>query len=277
MTPVERRVGADRDEDGDAMSSEGRSVLVTGAGRGIGRVIATTLAAGGWTVVLAGRNRAGLEETAELVSAAGGTGHVRQVDVSEAESVAELAAALAADGLTPHAVVNNSGVAGPSKPLWEVEPDEWESTFAVNVRGVYLVCRAFLPSMVERGGGAVVTVGSITGKNPLVHRTPYAASKAALVGLTRTLAVDAGRYGVRVNLVSPGPVTGERLDWVVEARSEATGRSEAEVRADLTAHAALGRFVGPGEVADAVAFLLSDASAGITGVDLTVAAGAVMI
>jgi NAD(P)-dependent dehydrogenase (short-subunit alcohol dehydrogenase family) len=254
-----------------------RVALVTGAGRGIGRAIATTLAQAGWQVVLASRNRAALDETAAAVTAAGGTAHVRVADVGDEESVSALAAGLAADGLIPHAVVNNSGVGGPPKPLWEVDPIDWDATFAVNVRGVYLVCRAFLPPMIERGSGAVLTIGSVTGKHPLLHRSCYAAAKAALIGLTRTLAVDAGAYGVRVNLVSPGPVSGERLDWVVTARARATGRSEDEVRAALTAGAALGRFTAPGEVADAVAFLVSDAAAAITGIDLTVASGAVMI
>jgi NAD(P)-dependent dehydrogenase (short-subunit alcohol dehydrogenase family) len=189
------------------MSGDVRVALVTGASQGIGRSIASTMAEAGWVVVLASRNRSGLEETAARIGEAGKQAYVRLVDVADESSVDELARQLAKDGLLPHALINNSGVAGPSQPLWEIAPAQWEETFAVNVRGVYLACRAFLPAMIERGTGSIVNIGSVTGKNPLAHRTPYAASKAALIGLTRTLAVDVGPHGVRVNLVSPGVVS----------------------------------------------------------------------
>src|SRR5919197_310583 len=160
------------------------------------------------------------------------------------------------------ALVNNSGIGGPSKPLWDVDPAEWDETIEVNLRGVFLCCRAFLPAMISRGRGSVVNIGSVTGKNPLLHRSPYAASKAALIGLTKTLAADAGPHGVRVNLVSPGAVGGKRLEWVIASRAEALGVNETEVREKLAADSALRRFAEPEEVADAVAFLAGDAAAG---------------
>lgn len=258
------------------MSGEGHVALITGASQGIGRSVALTMAASGWHVVAASRNRQGLEATAARIVAAGGRVDTHTVDVTDESSVRGLVAAVVDGGVRPAALVNNSGVGGPSLPLWEIEPDAWDETFAVNVRGVYLVCRAVLPLMIERGGGAVVNVGSVTARNPLAHRTPYAASKAALIGLTRTLAADAGPCGIRVNLVSPGAVTGERFDWVVSSQAQATGRSEAEVRAAFARQAALGRNADADEVARAVEFLASGAASGITGVDLTVAAGYAM-
>jgi NAD(P)-dependent dehydrogenase (short-subunit alcohol dehydrogenase family) len=251
-------------------------VLVTGASGGIGRSIACRLGADGWNVVLASRNADRLAETERLITSAGGTAQVRQLDVSDLEQVTRLASDLTQAGLAPSALVNNSGVAGPSKPLWEVDPSEWDATIEVNLRGVYLCCRAFVPMMMSLGHGSVINIGSVTGKNPLLHRSPYAASKAALIGLTKTLAADAGPHGIRVNLVSPGAVAGERLDWVISSRAEALGTSEAEVREKLAAASALRRFAEPEEVAHAVAFLAGDAAAGITGIDLTVAAGFVM-
>lgn len=259
------------------MSQSAENVaLVTGASGGIGRSIACRLAADGWQVVLASRNLDGLADTQGLITSAGGTAHVRQLDVSDPGQITQLADDLGGAGLAPSALINNSGVAGPSKPLWEVGPSEWDETIAVNLRGVYLCCRAFLPAMISRGHGSVVNIGSVTGKNPLLHRSPYAASKAALIGLTRTLAADAGPHGVRVNLLSPGAVAGDRLDWVITSRAQALGASNAEVRKELTSGSALQRFAEPAEVAQAVVFLAGEASAGITGIDLTVAAGFVM-
>lgn len=253
-----------------------KNVVVTGASGGIGRAIASVLGDAGWHVLLASRNVDGLEETARQIRSAQGTADVFAVDVSEEDSVDRFAAELRTRGAEVHALVNNSGIAGPSKPLWEVEPSQWDETMDVNLRGVYLCCRAFVPQMVARGAGAVVNVGSVAGKNPLVHRSAYAASKAGLIGLTKTLATDAGPSGVRANLVSPGAVGGERLDWVAAARAKATGLPEAEIRAAAARDAALKRFTEASEVAEAVRFLLSDESSGITGIDLTVAAGYVM-
>jgi NAD(P)-dependent dehydrogenase (short-subunit alcohol dehydrogenase family) len=256
--------------------SDDRVALVTGASGGIGRSIACRLAADGWHVVLASRNLEGLEETERLIASAGGEAQARQLDVSDPAQITRLADDLGRAGLAPGALINNSGIGGPSKPLWEVDPSEWDETLGINLRGVFLCCRAFLPAMISRGHGSVVNIGSVTGKNPLLHRSPYAASKAALIGLTKTLAADAGPYGIRVNLVSPGAVAGERLDWVITSRAKALGTSESQVREKLAADSALRRFAEPGEVADVVAFLAGDAAAGVTGIDLTVAAGFVM-
>jgi NAD(P)-dependent dehydrogenase (short-subunit alcohol dehydrogenase family) len=256
--------------------SEERIALVTGASGGIGRAIACRVGADGWHVVLASRNVDGLAETERLITGAGGEAQVRQLDVSEAAQISQLADDLGRAGLAPSALINNSGIGGPSKPLWEIDPSEWDETVEVNLRGVFLCCRAFLPAMISRGYGSVVNIGSVTGKNPLLHRSPYAASKAALIGLTKTLAADAGPHGIRVNLVSPGAVAGERLDWVITSRAKALGASESQVRETLAADSALRRFAAPAEVADAVAFLAGDGATGVTGIDLTVAAGFVM-
>lgn len=130
-------------------------------------------------------------------------------------------------------LVNNSGVGGPSKPMWEISPSEWGETFDVNVTGTFLCCRAFLPAMIDRRVGSIVVIGSMTGKRPLVNRTPYASSKMALVGLVRTSAAEVGPMGIRVNLVSPGGVEGQRLDWVIHQQAIARGVSVETVRAAL--------------------------------------------
>lgn len=253
-----------------------RVVIVTGASQGIGAAIATGFASDGDHVVLAARNEEALQEIAVTVSEAGGTPMPVVTDVTDPGSVEKMVRTVMAAHGRVDVLVNNSGVAGPSGRLWELDLEEWKSTFEVNVFGVYSTTRAVLPVMIDRGSGSVVIVGSITGKRPLYGRSSYATTKAALIGLTRTLAVETGPANVRVNLVSPGFVAGPRLDWVIDAQAAARGVSPDEVRAEFEAESPLGRLTQPEDVARAVVFLASDDAAGMTGVDLNVNSGAVM-
>lgn len=257
--------------------SDGRSVaVVTGAGRGLGREIAIALAGAGADVVLAGRDPSTLEATAEVAAGAGAATLCVRTDVTSEEQLEALAdSALDRFGVVD-AVIANSGVGGPSGPLWKLDREAWEETFAVNVTGVFLSARAFLPSMLERGRGSIVVIGSMTGKRPLWGRTPYAASKLALVGLVRTLAVEAAPSGVRVNLVSPGPVAGERMDWVFRAQAEGRDISVEEAREEMVAQIPIGRLIEPREVADAVVSLTLGTLSAVTGADLNVSGGMVM-
>jgi NAD(P)-dependent dehydrogenase (short-subunit alcohol dehydrogenase family) len=256
--------------------SERRVTVVTGASQGIGRVIAHAFAAEGDAVALAARNVAALEETASLVTSAGGEPLVVETDVTDESSVGGLVEAVVGRYGKVDVLVNNSGVGGPNGKLWETDPTEWRSTFEVNVFGVFLVSRAVLPVMVGRGSGSVIIIGSISGKRPLFGRSAYTASKTALIGLTRTLAVEAGAEGVRVNLISPGFVAGARIEWAIRAQAEARGVPIDDVRTEFEGLAALGRLTEPEDVARTAVFLASDAAAGITGADINVNAGVVM-
>ena len=250
--------------------------VVTGAGRGIGREIALTLAREGADVALAARNEEALDETHALVEALGRNAFVSVTDVSDAAGVEASARRILEHFGHVDLLVNNSGVGGPSAALWETDPADWESTFAVNVTGTFLCCRAFLPSMIKRRSGSVVIIGSMTGKRPLWGRSPYAASKTALMGLTRTLAMETGPYGVRVNLISPGAVEGERIEWMMRKQAEGRGISVEAVRAELAQGSPLDRLVEASEVAATVVFLASDGARSITGEDVNVSAGLVM-
>ena len=258
------------------MKLDEKVVVVTGAGRGIGREIALTCAQEGGSVALAARSVEALREVAGQIESAGGEALVVETDVCDHDAVAMLANQVLSRWGRVDVLVNNSGIGGPSAPLWEVRPEDWEETFAVNVTGVYLCCQAVLPSMIERRSGSIVNIGSITGKRPLLNRTPYAASKAALIGLTRTLAVETGPHQIRVNLVSPGFVAGERIEWVFEQQAVSQGRNVDDVRADAEKMTPLRRLVSAADVARTVAFLASDESEGITGTDVNVTAGLVM-
>jgi NAD(P)-dependent dehydrogenase (short-subunit alcohol dehydrogenase family) len=258
------------------MADQGKVSVVTGASQGIGQAIATELASRGDIVVLAARNAAGLEETAGHIDQAGGEHLVVETDVTSETSVGSMMTTVMERLGRIDNLVNNSGVGGPSGRLWEIDPDEWRSTYEVNVFGVFSVTRAVLPAMIEQGSGSVVIVGSISGKRPLFGRSAYTSTKTALIGLTRTLAIEAGPHGIRVNLVSPGFVAGPRIEWVMKAQAEARGIDMDEVRAEFEGESPLGRLTDPIDVARTVAFLTSEASAGITGADLNVNSGVVM-
>jgi NAD(P)-dependent dehydrogenase (short-subunit alcohol dehydrogenase family) len=258
------------------MLLEGKVAAVTGAGTGIGREIALRMAADGADVVLAGRSTGPMEEVADAVRARGRRALTVPLDLRDADSIAAAVQAAEAEFGPVDVLVNNSGVGGVSKPLWEIDQEEWEDTFRVNVTGTFLACRAFLPPMIARRSGSVVVIGSMTGKRPLLNRTPYAASKTALIGLVRTLAWELGPHGIRVNLVSPGAVEGERIDRVIEQQAAARGIPVEQARAEFAQGSPLGRLVGAGDVADTVSWLVSPRAAAVTGQDLNVTAGAVM-
>ncbi len=251
-------------------------VIVTGASQGIGREIATAFGEQGDVVVLAARNQPNLEETAAMVAAAGGEPFVIPTDVTEAASVEAMAETVLDRLGHVDVLVNNSAIGGPSGPLWEIDLADWQETFDVNITGVFLVTRAVLPSMIARGSGSVINIGSVSGKRPLVGRSPYTSTKMALLGLTRTLALEAGPHGVRINLISPGFVAGPRFDWLSEAQAKERGIDVEIVRNEFATQAALNRLTEARDVADVAVFLASDAARAITGADLNVNSGIVM-
>ena len=252
-----------------------RIAVVTGAGQGIGRDIALAFADVGFDLVLAARGLANLNETAELVNAKGSKAHVIPTDLTKEADATTLADKVRMIGPI-HALVNNSGIGGPSGPMWELDVAGWDETFAVNVRGVFLATRALMPQMIELGSGSVTVIGSISGKRPLWGRSAYTTSKMALVGLVRTLALEAGPHGIRVNLISPGFVAGPRINWVIEKQAEERGLTDAAVRAEFESESPLGRLTEAREVADTCVFLASDQATGITGADVNVNSGVVM-
>jgi NAD(P)-dependent dehydrogenase (short-subunit alcohol dehydrogenase family) len=245
---------------------DGRTALVTGGGNGLGRSIALALAGQGARVVLTGRHREKLDAVAAEI---GASARPEVCDSADEASVAALAERLADEEIS--VLVNNAGVAGPVAPLVDVAVGEWDEVFAVNVRGVFLMCRAFLPPMIDRGEGQVVNVASVSGKRPLARRTPYTASKMAVIGLTATLAHEVGPLGVIVNSLSPGPVAGPRMSRNFALEAERTGTSVEAAEEAFVSRAALQRMVTEEEVGQAVVAML--AMPGLCGADIDLSAG----
>lgn len=253
----------------------GRVAVVTGGNRGIGRAVAVALAADGFAVAVTARDTATLTDTVAEIERAGGVAVPLPCDVRDEGSVAAMAQA--ARGLGPvHTVVANAGVAGPTAPVQEIALADWRDCVATDLDGVFLTFRAFVTDLIDAGAGSLIAMSSMTGKRPLHGRTPYAAAKMGLIGLVRSLALELGPHGIRVNAVCPGAVAGRRIDDVIRRQAAARGISEEQALAAFTEASPLGRLVEAGEVAAACAYLASDAAASITGEDLNVTAGVVM-
>ncbi len=249
--------------------------MVTGGNRGIGRAIAVALAADGFAVAVTARDADTLAETVAAIEADGGTALAVPCDVRDEESVTTMARDVADLGRV-HTVVANAGIAGPTAPLHEIQLAEWHNCLATDLDGVFLTFRAFVPAMIESGAGSLIAISSMTGKRPLHGRTPYAAAKMGVIGLVRTLAVELGPHGIRVNAVCPGAVAGPRIDDVIRRQAATRGITEDEALLAFTGASPLARLVKANEVATACAYLASDAAASITGEDLNVSAGVVM-
>lgn len=246
----------------------GRVAVVTGGGSGLGAAIASALHNAGAEVVVVGRDEAKLDA---VVDRLGERASRLVCDVSDPASVQHLRDSLADARVS--ILVNNAGIAGPVAALTDIAVDEWDEVFDINVRGTFLLCKALLPGMIARGAGDVINIASVSGKRPLAHRTPYTASKMAVLGLTSTLAFEVGASGVRVNALSPGPVAGPRMQRNFRLEAERSGGTIEAAEEAFVSRAALGRMVTEEEVGDAVVAMLG--MSGMSGADIDLSAGMV--
>jgi NAD(P)-dependent dehydrogenase (short-subunit alcohol dehydrogenase family) len=256
------------------MTLEDTTAFVTGASQGLGRAIALELAEEGANVALAARSD-GIYETADEFDDDSRALPV-ETDVTDEESVEAAIEETVAEFGGLDCLVNNAGIAGPTAPVEEVSVEEWEHTMDVNVTGILRCVKHASPHLRASDRGSVVNISSITGKRPLEDRTPYAASKMAVIGITRTLAFELGDDEVTVNAVCPGGVSGDRIDRVIEKQAEQRGLSFEEAKREvLTGDTALGRLTDPEDVAEMVAYLASDSGRNVTGQDINVDAGTI--
>ena len=243
-----------------------RVVLVTGSSRGIGAEVAVKAAGEGARVAVHYHQSAdGAQRTAERARSLGAEVECFEADIGDGRQAEELVERVIdrfgrLDGLVNNAGQNQVG------PFLEIEPEEWDEVIRTDLTAAYHTCRAVLPSMVERGSGSIVNIASRLGQMGIAETAAYSAAKAGLIGLTRTLAREFGPRGIRVNAVAPGVTITEMSTDLVESEE---GRRRLR---DM----ALGRFGRADEVADAVIFLLSDASSLFLGQTLNPNAGGYM-
>jgi NAD(P)-dependent dehydrogenase (short-subunit alcohol dehydrogenase family) len=192
------------------------AAAVTGGARGIGFAVAERLAKAGVRVALWDLDRARAESSAKALGAAGKVIAVA-VDITDEAAVARALGETTERLGKLDIFVNNAGIAGASKTLWDYTPEEWRQVFRINVEGMYLCCRAVVPAMIERGYGRIVNVASIAGKEGNPNAAAYSASKAAVMGLTKSLAKELAIKGVIVNCVTPAAVKTEIFEQISQA------------------------------------------------------------
>ena len=241
------------------MRLEGRSTLITGAGSGIGRAIAERFAAEGASVLAVGRTQSTLDATAEAVRAAGAQATTAALDVADHDAVAALFAGLSELDV----LVNGAGIVS-TDSVPDTPVERWDAVFDTNVRGTFLMSKYALP-LLRRSQGAIVNVASVAGMVGVPNRAAYCASKGAVIALTRAMAIDHVREGVRVNALCPGTT---QTPWIERLVAEQGERIE-----DLEARQPLGRLGTAEEMADGALYLASAESTFVTGTQLVVDGG----
>ena len=239
----------------------GKVAVVTGAGRGIGRAIAEGLARHGASVVLAGRTEATLTDAAAAIGAGAS---VQVADVSREADVLALRDAVVARCGRIDVVVNNAGINPIFRGIDRISLADWQSIIDINLTGSFLCCKHLGAVMVEQGAGSIINVSSVAGHVGLLRSVPYCASKGGVEMLTRALALDWAKLGVRVNTLAPGWVDTDLTHGLLE--HDTHGRR-------LLDHTPMGRFATPGDMVGAAIFLASDASAYMTGQSLLIDGG----
>ncbi|GAA1991350.1 SDR family NAD(P)-dependent oxidoreductase [Kitasatospora viridis] len=245
----------------------GRTALITGASRGIGAETARALAANGVRVVLAARDKSAVEETAEAIRAAGGSAVGFAADCTEQAELERLRE-LATEAVGPIDVLGAFvGGGGDPVPIERMDLAQFRSVVDLNLTSTFLAVQTFLPSMIERRRGSIITMASTAGRLPGFAAASYAAAKAGVLMFTRHVAGEVGKHGVRVNCVSPSAI-------MTESQRE---RIPADRLPMIVKQFPLGRIGEPVDVAQAALFLASDASSWLTGLTIDVAGGRIMI
>ena len=251
-------------EQADATSTglrlAGRHIIVTGGARGIGHATAERLLADGATVALVDIEEHAVQVAVENLDSERVRPEV--LDLTSAEQVDDLVRRLVVDWGRIDGLVNNAGIAGPSKPVWQYDDDEWSAVLAVNLTAIFFLCRAVLPVMLDQGGGRIVNIASIAGKEGNPNMTAYSSSKAAVLGFTKAVAKEVAQRGIYVNAITPAVVETEILQQL-----------EPETVNYMVQRIPMGRTGKPHEIAAMVAWLCSDECSFSTGAVFDISGG----
>jgi NAD(P)-dependent dehydrogenase (short-subunit alcohol dehydrogenase family) len=252
---------------------DGRVAIITGASKGIGRVMSLLFAREGAKVVCAARSAALVSETAALVRAAGGDAVALVADAGLEDGARSIVAAGVTAFGRVDTLVNNAGDGGPTKPVQDYTVDDWFYTVNSCLTSAYLCSRFAVPAMVAAGRGSIVNIASMAGRRGLAYRVGYCSAKAGQIGMTYGLALELGRHNITVNAIAPGAVEGDRIDRVIKGQADVRGVDVDRMRQTFVERSPLRRMSTPDDISALAAFLCSDLARNISGQCIPVTAG----
>jgi len=241
-------------------------VLVTAGAAGIGKAFAEVFADAGAKVFICDVDCAALDAF-RTAHPAIGTGFADVADSRQVDGLFDEATVFLG-GLD--VLINNAGIAGPTAAVEDIATADWDRTIAVDLNGMFYCTRRGVPMLKQAGGGSIINLSSVAGRLGFPLRTPYSAAKWAVIGFTKSLAIELGPANIRVNAIQPGVVEGERIERVIAAKAQALGLTHEEYREQLVSKVSLRRTVSPFDIANMALFLASDAGKNISGQALSV-------
>ena len=236
-------------------------VLITAGAAGIGREFARAFAATGAKIYICDIDEASLAALAKEIPGL----TAKRCDMSKRAEIERMVpeAIAALGGLD--VLINNAGVSGMTLPVEKYPPEDWDKVVAINLTSMFDVTRLAIPALKQSKAGCIINLSSIAGRFGIINRSPYSATKWGVIGLTKTLAMELGEWGIRVNAIAPGAVEGDRLVRVFQGRSQISGKSMAEVKAQAMAEQSIKETVDPKDIAQLAVFLASPAGKSISG------------
>ena len=245
---------------------DGQRALITGAGSGIGKVMAQHFEKAGARIWICDADTNNLEQSLKENPDWNGT----PCDVSEENQVDQLFEEMSDSFGGLEILVNNAGIAGPTAPVEEIDPGEWRRSVGVNLNGAFYCTRLATPLLKNSPKASIINISSVAGRLGFARRLPYASTKWAMIGFTESLAKELGPSGIRVNALLPGIVEGPRIEGVFQARAESEGVPYEEVRDRVLNNVSMKRRVSAGDVAEMAVFLCSEAGKNISGQSISV-------
>ena len=246
-----------------------KNIIISAAADGIGWTLAKSCLEKGYTVYLSDINQKRIDEINEhpLIN---NKIFIDNVDANNPDSVEKYFDAIKEKTSTLDAQINNVGIAGPTGPMENLSLADWQNTIEVNINGHFYFTKYAIPLLKANQGGSIINISSTAGLFGFPHRTPYAASKWAVIGMTKSLAMELGDFNVRVNAICPGSVSGDRMGRVIEAKAKSIGVSEQELQQDYESMVSLNTFVDKEDIASMALFLISNEAKRISGQVMTV-------
>ena len=245
---------------------DGQRALITGAGSGIGKVMAKHFEKAGARIWICDADTNNLEQSLKENPHWNGT----PCDVSDENQVGQLFKEMSDSFGGLEILVNNAGIAGPTAPVEEIDPDEWRRSVGVNLNGAFYCTRLATPLLKNAPKASIINISSVAGRLGFARRLPYASTKWAMIGFTESLSKELGPSGIRVNALLPGIVEGPRIEGVFQARAESEGVPYEEVRDRVLNNVSMKRMVSAGDVAEMAVFLCSEAGKNISGQSISV-------